>query len=386
MQRKFRLIFLGAGFSVPAGLPLAADLWKHIYSEAGNYPESLRASHFSKDLQLYIKYSREAYGKDISVDDVDFEDFMRFLDIDHYLGLRGSDTWGPEGNESTIVTKFLIGKILAKHCLANTTPPNLYKEFARRLQPGDTVFTFNYDTILETALDYVGKPYRLFADRFEKIGQFANTVDSSDDHEIVVLKMHGSIDWFDNSFVKNSMSFRKPMGLPIPDYSIFSRKEEFGLENIVAGPRPENESLSNIYRAKNYNAVYQDGLSFFEPPKILTPSAAKILYSNGLHDFWTGISKAGHYSFGLSIVGFSLPQHDEYMRQILYKVMKNYQNSYWAEGFNGMKKTPVTMVDYFANSQAEQLYRERYKFVDWNKTHVIGTGFDLASLDHIFPD
>jgi hypothetical protein len=386
MQQKFRLIFLGAGFSVPAGLPLAAELWKTIRQEAFGYPETLRASKFGDDLKLYVRFLNEACGQTITEDEVDFEDFMRFLDIEHFLGLRGSDTWGPEGNESTIVTKFLIGKILARHCGYQIKIPTLYQEFARRLQPGDTVITFNYDILLEIALEAIGKPYRLFPNRFMTIEKFSNTVDDSQDDEIVVLKMHGSIDWFDSSFVKNSMSFRGPMDLPLPSHSIFSRQVEFGLKKIVSGPRPENEALDRIYRAKNLRDVYREGLSFFEPPKILTPSAAKILYSNEMHDFWTGFSKVGHLNFGLSIVGFSLPQHDEYMRQILYKVITNYQRSYWESGYLDRKKSPLVLVDYFANPEAEQLYRQRYRFVDWEKCQLIGSGFDMASLDKIFSE
>ena len=78
---------------------------------------------------------------------------MAYLDVEHHLSLRGSDTWSDDGNETTIVTKYLIAQILMRHTLSLKCVPELYTEFARRLDPSDTVITFNYDTMLERALD-----------------------------------------------------------------------------------------------------------------------------------------------------------------------------------------------------------------------------------------
>jgi SIR2-like domain len=383
LQPKYRLIFLGAGFSCPAGLPLANELWKSIRKETASFSPDLRASKFNDDLKQYIRFRKEAYAEDISEDDVDFEDFMRFLDVEHFLGLRGSDTWGPEGNEGTVVTKYLVGKVLAQHCNRLVKLPTLYTEFAKRLQPGDTVITFNYDVLLERALEEVGKPYRLFPTRFETVHQNHSVVDSSHDDEIVLLKVHGSIDWFDKSFAMESMKSRQSLNLGLPRYSIFSQVEQYGLEKIASGPRPDNDPTVNLYRAKNLDTYYANGLSFFEPPKLLTPSSAKLLYSNSMHDFWNGIAKTGHYNFGMAIIGFSLPNHDEYVKQILYNVVRNYQRSNWEDGLLGLKKSPLILVDYFREESSERSYRERYRFVDWNRASLIGTGFDEKSLDVI---
>jgi hypothetical protein len=110
MSQKRRLIILGAGFSRPAGFPLAMDLWKEIRETAASFSQDLRAYKFNEDLSHYIKFREEADGKTLTPETVDFEDFMRFLDVEHYLGLRGGDTWSEDGNEGTIVTKFLIGR------------------------------------------------------------------------------------------------------------------------------------------------------------------------------------------------------------------------------------------------------------------------------------
>ncbi len=324
MSHRYRLIILGAGFSRPAGFPLAADLWKEIRETAATFPSDLRASKFNEDLNHYIEFRRDANGDTLTPETVDFEDFMRFLDVEHYLGLRGSDTWSQDGNEGTIVTKFLIGKILARCINAIQEVPQLYLEFARRLQPHDTVITFNYDTLLERALDAAGMPYRLFPTRFKSVGEFGGPADDSRE-EMVILKVHGSIDWFDRSEFQRRIARHESQKAPPPEDIVFSHEAALGLERLIDGPRPNADPLKNVFRAKNLKALYAKNLLFMATPRILPPSAAKLLYATQMNDFWEGMGSAGYYNFGMAIVGFSLPVQDDYARQILYELVTNYQ-------------------------------------------------------------
>jgi hypothetical protein len=57
-------------------------------------------------------------------------------------------------------------------------------------------------------LGHIGKPYRLFPQRFKSVGLMMNHVDSSKE-EVIILKMHGSIDWFDRSEYEKSEKFIK---------------------------------------------------------------------------------------------------------------------------------------------------------------------------------
>ncbi|MBG6203218.1 hypothetical protein IWQ48_004375 [Labrenzia sp. EL_13] len=383
MPDKYRLIILGAGFSRPAELPLANDLWKEIRETAAVFSKDDRASRFNEDLNHYIAFRKDAAGETLTPESVDFEDFMRFLDVEHYLGLRGGDTWSDDGNEGTVVTKHLIGNILARHINALDTVPELYIEFAKRLEPNDYVITFNYDTLLERALDAVGKPYRLFQTRYKEVNQFSGAVDN-DRGEVVILKMHGSIDWFDRTGFDRQIADRAQMGAPPPSDIIFSDEVGLGLEPLVDGPRFEIDPLKNIYRARNLKALYNKNLLFRATPRILPPSAMKLLYFTGLNDFWEGMGDAGHYNFGMAIVGFSLPDHDEYARQILYGLVTNYQRYNWEVDEWGRKKSSLAIVDYFPDGAAEKRFRDRYRFVDWSRADLSGSGFNLESLDKIF--
>jgi hypothetical protein len=383
MFHRYRLIILGAGFSRPAGLPLAADLWKKIREKGARFPSDSRADKFNEDLGDYIKFRLDADGKAVTPETVDFEDFMRFLDVEHYLGLRGGDTWSEDGNEGTVVTKFLIGSILASYVNTLTNVPDLYLEFAKRLDLNDTVITFNYDTLLERALEAVGKPYRLFPTRYKSVGEFSSTVDNGRD-EVVILKVHGSIDWFDRSGFERRIGWHAELKAPPPEDIVFSHEAALDLQRVVDGPRPDTDPLKNVYRARNLKALYAKNLLFLATPRILPPSAAKLLYTSRMNDFWVGMGNAGLYNFGMAIVGFSLPLQDEYARQILYGLVTNYQRYNWGIDAVGREKTPLAIVDSFSDPAAQERFRERYRFVDWSRADLSGKGFDLASLDKIF--
>lgn len=309
---------------------------------------------------------------------------MSFLDIEHYLGLRGSDTFSKDGNEGTIVSKYLIGEILAERVNAYNVVPNLYREFAKRLQPCDMVITFNYDTLLERALEEVGTPYRLFPLRYSTISENFGTIDCSRE-EVVVLKPHGSIDWFDRSSFEHQMSESQKNKAPPAHDVIFSDGTALGLVPLIDGAHHREDPLRSVYRAKNLRALYKRDLLFKATPRILSPSANKLLYFSGMNKFWHGMNDAGLLNFSMAIIGFSLPAQDEYARQILYKMVKNYQTFDWGRVTRGHKKTPLAIIDYFRDDKSEMEFRKRYRFVDWSRAVLIGSGFDQTSLDQIFP-
>lgn len=381
MAQKFRLIVLGAGFSRPAGFPLATELWQEIMQ----YTKHLegRASKFHNDLNAYIDYRRDCDGLDLTWEEVDFEDFMRFLDVEHFLGLRGSDTWSDEGNEGTIVAKTLIGAILADRLDRLNEIPKLYLEFAHRLQANDIVITFNYDTLLERALDTVAKPYRLFPMRYTSVNRFSAAV-GDDRDEVIVLKMHGSIDWFDRKGFKIAELDHKRLGAPPPHDIIFSHADELCIQPVVDGPRFDSDPLRTVYRVGKLTELYNRGIMFLATPRILPPSSAKIVYARQIGDFWDGMNSAGTLNFGMAIIGFSLPAQDEYARQSIYSLVTNYQAVEWGTTVFGNMKSPLAIVDYFANEDDEKAFQRRYRFVDWERAILHGRGFDLTALDSIF--
>jgi len=380
-SRRFGIYILGAGFSKLAGLPLANQLWDEIKRRA-DYLTG-RAIQFFEDIQTYIAYKKDCDQVSLTPSQVNFEEFVAFLDVEHYLGLRGSDTWSTEGNETQVIIKTLIGEIITALQPPLDSIPDVYLQFAKILKPNDIVLTFNYDTLLERALEATGVPFRLFPDRYKESGRASSFLVDTSKKEVIVLKMHGSIDWFNRETYDQLEAQRIRDGFaPGGEDPIFQRPEELGVVPLVDGPRYPDDPLLHFYRVKDVEQCYGRALLFRDAPMLLNPSSAKILYSKALQEFWYGLGKAGVLNFKMAIIGFSLPAQDEYARQGIYRLVKNYQSTCWDENVFHLRKTPLVLIDFRETEREREEYKKRYSFVNWDRaiTHFGGFGEEAVDL------
>ncbi len=308
---------------------------------------------------------------------------MSHLDIEHFLGLRGSDTWHTEGNESQIIIKRFLGQIIHERTPAQDRLPNEYYEFARRLSTRDTVITFNYDVLLERALEHVGKPYRLFPNRYKRVRRFSNIVDSSK-QEVVVLKMHGSLDWFNYQQYEESLAAWREQRIDgLPKHAIFNDPKRFGARPIVDGPRDSDDPLIGLYRIRRLEEFYSSDYPL-ATPFILSPSHVKIIYAMPFLGFWYGLGQAGGMNLGVSVIGFSLPEHDDYVRLGLFQLIRNYQESWWHEIFINTIKDNVKLVDFRQGDASVKEYKERYRFINQSKADFFLGGFGMEAVEFLF--
>jgi hypothetical protein len=112
----------------------------------------------------------------------------------------------------------------------------------------------------------------------------------------------------------------------------------------------------------------------------------KVLYASTVKQLWQGLGHDGVANLGMAIVGFSLPTHDDYARQVLYGIVKNYQSLYWEEGLLGRRKAPLRLVDFRCSSAEVQLLKSRYAFIDWDKATCYFKGFDEAVVPSLFDE
>lgn len=378
----FRIFVLGAGFSRPAGLPLATELFSEVRNRIEQHHG--RDTKFQRDLENYIEYRTACDGTYLQKEAIDLEEFMSFLDIEHFLELRGSKTWSQEGNESQLMVRKAIGEVIHGRTPPADCLPDSYYRFAERLSTHDTVLTFNYDILLERALEHVGKPYRLFPNRFKSIGKTANIVDPDVD-EVVLLKLHGSVDWFnDRQYLELKASLEEHGANHLPIHSVFDNPERYGLQPIIDGPRSPEDPLRHIHRVRDADTYYARD-NGFNAPFILSPSHVKFVYSEPLLSFWSGMGRAGGYNLGISVVGFSLPKHDEYIRVGLYQMISNYQQSWWNEKMLGsMLKDNVRIVDFRHNENGIAELKSRYNFVDATKADYFLDGFGNDAIEFLF--
>ncbi len=344
-----------------------------------------RAEKFRRDLNDYIQYVADSEGVKLDPDRINFEKFLSYLDVEFHLGLRGGDTWSSEGNETQVIVKTLIGQILTER--APTTVPQLYQDFAKKLKPGDTVLTFNYDLLLEHALEKVGTPYRLFPDRFKEVyPEGGGTTDFERElSEVLILKLHGSLDWFSKeSYLRVEKEFRR-LGAPgYPSDPIFDPTRGIGVRPLVEGPRPQNDPLKEVYRVTDVETLYKNPPLFLQTPLLVPPSTSKILWFDRFKDFWWGMDGLGVLNRRLTIIGFSLAAHDDYARQIIYTITKNYQKYHWGVEELGMgQKTPMLIIDSQGDPAQQEAFRKRYAFVDWSRANIHFDGFTSSTLSLI---
>jgi hypothetical protein len=380
MRPRCAIFILGAGFSRPAGLPLAPELWQEVRNRAERI--SGRADKFKEDLETYLRYRSDCDGLTLAVDDVDFEDFLGFLDVEFYLDLRGSDTWSEDGNETQVMVKTLIAQVLTERTPSTAAIPQLYLKFAEGLEPQDTVVTFNYDILLERALTLIGRPFRLFPRRYKSVGRGTAEVDDSG-KEVKILKLHGSIDWFDKKRYRKLEEMRASHGFGSPEDPIFNNRENIQVEAIVDGPRLPDDPLREMHRVLNVETLYRDPPIFEAAPWLLNPSSMKLLFANPVRDFWGDAGRDGLANLGMAIIGYSLPSHDDYARQVLYRLVRNYQAPHWQE-ISGHTKPPLVLIDLRPEPEREKL-KQRYRFVNWAKSQCRFDGFNEEVLPLLFP-
>lgn len=379
-EKQFGIYILGAGFSYAAGLPLASELWQEVCRRARSQEWSNR--HFQGDLDYYINFKKECDDIDISPKDVNFEEFLGFLDVEFHLELLGSDTWSSDGNKTQCIIKTLIAQILTERMPRKEEIPPLYIDFAKKLKHGDHVLTFNYDILLERALEVAGVPYRLFPHRYKTIGEDGSGSIDSDDEEVVIYKLHGSIDWFDRKKYREEVEYWERKGYENrPKNRIFDKFQTVSLKDGLQQP---NDPLAEVHRVTDVETLYSNPPFLSETPLLIPPSTAKILYSKHFNDFWHGMAQAGQTNFRMAIIGFSMATHDDYVRQAVYAMARNYQNvEWWNQTMLEKRKEPFLVVDYQTVPEKIAEYKKRYAFLEQEKTEFHFNGFNQEILQKL---
>jgi hypothetical protein len=377
----FRIFVIGAGFSRPAGLPIASELYPLVRQYIlGRHGADTK---FSRDVKEYLDYSAACGYSGQTEDNLDLELLMSYLDIEHYLGFRGSKSWSQEGNESQLMIRKAIGHVIHSRTPAADSLPDVYYRFAESLSVHDLVLTLNYDLVLENALKAVGKPFRRYPNRFTTVNEFGGTLDS-DTEEVVLLKLHGSLDWFDERvFLDLKASRERAGGRPRPIHSVFDDPLRYGTKPLVEGLLPDRDALKHIHLIERVDDYYGHDEGF-NAPFLLSPSHVKFVYAEPILSFWHGIGRSGGYNLGVSVIGFSLPPHDEYIRIALYQMLSNYGSWWDSPMVGGMLKDYARFVDFRPTPDQQEEYRLRYRFGDPNRSRFHFEGFGPSAIEFLF--
>lgn len=174
-KKESRVFILGAGFSADAGIPLTSPLLSLTMKKFSDECEVI----FSR-VDGYAKECFESPDTEIDYSKVNFSELCTFLE---YIELReygGGERWSDEGSREKLALKFYLAKTIVESTPLDNRIPQLYLDFAEQLQEKDVVISFNWDGLLENALDFLGKPY---------------TYNFSEQNAIKLCKLHGSVNW-----------------------------------------------------------------------------------------------------------------------------------------------------------------------------------------------
>ncbi len=378
---KFRLIVLGAGFSKFAGLPLAGELFPIILQEAEKVG---LLQILQPDIDAYLGLRSGIEGGKVTFADIDLESFISYLDVEHYLLLLGSDTWSSEGNRSQILIRNLICKVLyERQAEMSKEAWALYDMFASFLRPDDIIVTLNYDTILESSLLHNKIPLRFSQHRLSSV-DYSGGIVNTEAKQVVLLKMHGSINWFDVSKYNDAAEyFQQGSRFQNPTHPVFANHRDFLPQKIV-GPKYHLDSpLNKVYYIKDVRKYLQLCEYVFHAPLIISPSYAKMVYLNPLRSFWSGFNAAGYLNPEMIIVGFSFSPHDEYLLIPIVRAITNFQQHNQSKELR-YSVGNLKLVDYKRSPKEISDFKSRLPFIDWAKTDAFWDGLTTETIKQVF--
>lgn len=185
-----RVFILGAGFSKPAGLPLATELTDDLL---GEIRQRVGDDHRLLQFADHIRQLHQWISRKHSIPLLNIEEFYDYATnyaerfrFEQHLQTVGRDAgetayrqaWDIEAWLSQLDDR-LLDVLLRYEQQANLCP---IRRFANILRPSDVIVTFNYDLLVERALAAQDRDWTLAF----------NDVNGG---RIKVLKLHGSVDW-----------------------------------------------------------------------------------------------------------------------------------------------------------------------------------------------
>ena len=365
-----RLFVLGAGFSVPAGLPLGNDLLKCVRQDVrGSFGRAGWDGTLEQEIEEWVSlYPGQP---------IDLERVLAYSHRKHYLRLLGSDEYFEHGSRTIVAARHAIQRILTRATPNDT--PSLYRDFALRLSPSDVVLTFNYDTLLEQALDDIGKPYTLTPEWWLKTdpgGLGPKFVD--------LLKLHGSIDWYDRYYLDSAMRWHAEQGHDVPNRDpIFGPDPTVPSEPLSRG-RTEvlgSHLLPRVFRVPDHKKHFpiEDKVGAAIVPFILPPAYDKLLGYDPILDLWENLHRTQDVFSTIVMIGYSMPPYDSYAYETLGRLFVKYQQG----GDTTYCEQPRMPIQLITLADSRQQAVECFPFLDPTKTRVWSQGFSPNSLDWI---
>ena len=239
------------------------------------------------------------------------------------------------------------------------------------------MLTFNYDTLLEQSLDSIGKPYTLTPE------WWLNQDERESGYKYVdLLKLHGSIDWYDRKYHDDAVRWHLEEGHNVPDRDpIFGPNPSVQTEPLSKGETGElgQNILSRVFRVPKHSRHFPlNGVRNFHVVPFLLPLAYdKLLGHDPILDLWENLHRTQDVFSTIIVIGYSMPPYDSYAYEALDKLYVDYQlggeKTYWER-----RRVPIQIVTL---AESKTCVFHSMPFLDTAKTRVWCNGFSEDSLE-----
>ncbi len=366
----YRLFVLGAGFSAPAGLPLGNSLLQRVRKDVRGL---FQYFNWDGPLEREIEEWSSLYPDK----SIDLERILAYSHRKHYLRLLGSEEYFEDGSRSIVAARKAIQQILIQATPSKTL--KLYRDFAQRLCPRDTILTFNYDTLLEQVLDDIDKPYTLTPEWWleRAPGDFEPKF-------VDLLKLHGSIDWYDRYYLDKAVRWHTEEGHDVLNQDpIFGPAPTVPSEPLSRGRTDEgfgDHILPRVFRVPEHATYFPIKGEVVSKivPFFLPPAYDKLLGYTPILDLWENLHRTQDYS-SIVMIGYSMPPYDSYAYETLGRLFVEHQQG-GDTTYYGHRRVPIQLIT-LADSKQQVL--ERFPFLDPTKTRIWNQGFSADALSWI---
>lgn len=273
--RRARVFVLGAGVSASCGIPVAKDILREALVMLGNEDKPVQRRIHKLLEYLYPSFTEHLQNYPNIGDFLNLLEMARVFNREEFIQ---SQLWPPEEldliDRSILkaVTDYIWGRMREEGAIRGIC------DFVKCcIKSGDTIITFNWDLTIEQALEREGTC------------DFWYTPPA----EVLLLKPHGSIDWFERKRLPRSKS--------------------------GAGALRLDERLS-VYPRFSF-AEYQE-LRACEPV-IVAPVFQKQFNWEFLRATWRRVYRAISRATDVYVVGYSLPREDQFARFVMARALRN---------------------------------------------------------------
>jgi len=296
-----KLYLLGSGFSKSCGLPIASNLLDEIVKFENPNRKNI------------LNQGLEKYKSERKNDKIGIEELLTFA-----IEKKDKILWDIAIDGICRLLQFKKPEI----------PIHIRNFINNHIEKGDVIITFNWDLVLEIAF------YNL--NRFNELGYSDY---KKDNERIYFLKLHGSLNWCDESILINqrNLSYFPPPFLDIEKLQVF-----YWLMDILFYMNPiQNAPVTAV----------------FPRPLIIPPIQEFIHRYKILKLNWILAKQALENSKEIIIIGYSLPKYDKFTFQLLRETIGK-------EGKNNTSMIGLVSKDENAKLRIEECLERTVDFLN----------------------